>query len=129
MSDEHKAAIAKGRIESRAIKTYLSAVAGKRPGRPVTPESLRAKLAGLQQRLESESDPMKRLELVQARLDAVDQLATVDESLDLEAIEADFIRHAKSYSNRKGISYAAWREVGVTAPVLQSAGIARTRRG
>jgi len=34
---------------------------------------------------------------------------------------------AKSYSSRKGISYAAWREVGVEPAVLKKAGISRAR--
>jgi hypothetical protein len=34
---------------------------------------------------------------------------------------------AKSYGDRKGITYSAWRKVGVSAPVLQQAKIARTR--
>ena len=34
---------------------------------------------------------------------------------------------ARSYGERKGISYATWRTAGVTAAVLQKAGVARTR--
>ena len=33
--------------------------------------------------------------------------------MDLSGLEADFVSVAKEYSQRKGISYAAWREVGV----------------
>jgi hypothetical protein len=32
---------------------------------------------------------------------------------------------AKAYSERRGISYAAWRELGVEAAVLKKAGIGR----
>ena len=41
-------------------------------------------------------------------------------------VEAAFVDVAKSYSDRQGISYSAWREVGVEASVLKRAGIART---
>ena len=34
---------------------------------------------------------------------------------------------AKGYSERKGISYAAWREAGVPAATLKAAGISRGR--
>jgi len=34
---------------------------------------------------------------------------------------------AKSYGDRKGISYGTWRTAGVSAAVLQKAGIARSR--
>jgi hypothetical protein len=127
MSDEHKAAIAKGREENRAIKDYLSATTQRKPGRPVTAASVKAKLGGIEAKLAAESDAMKRLGLIQSRRDAQAQLATLGESVDLTALEAGFVRHAKAYSERKGISYGAWREAGVPAPVLKAAGIARTR--
>ena len=44
------------------------------------------------------------------------------------AIEEQFITVARSYSDRKGISYSTWREFGVSKNVLQTAGIPRTRR-
>jgi hypothetical protein len=128
MSKEHKEALARGRKEGRAIKAYLEAIGSRRPGRPVTAETLRKRIAGLEEKVAAEADPLKRVDLVQARLDAEDQLARTEEVVDLEAVEADFVAMAKSYSERKGISYSAWREAGVPAPVLKQAGIARTRR-
>ncbi len=43
----------------------------------------------------------------------------------MAALEADFVKAAKNYSERKGISYAAWREAGVDAGVLKAAGLRR----
>lgn len=128
MSKEHKEALARGRKEGRAIKAYLEAIGSRRPGRPVTAETLRKRIAGLEEKIGAEADPLKRVDLVQARLDAEGQLARAEEVVDLEAVEADFVAMAKSYSERKGISYSAWREAGVPAPVLKQAGIPRTRR-
>lgn len=128
MSDEHKAALAQGRRESRVIKSYLSALGSRRPGRPVTPDSVKQKIAGIEAKLESESDPLKRVDLVQARIDAEDQLSQVSQSEDLDALEQEFAEVAAAYSERKGISYAAWREAGVGAATLKAAGIKRTRR-
>lgn len=128
MSDEHKAALAQGRRESRAVKTYLEALASKRPGRPVTPESIRQKVESLEARITSESDPLKRLELRQSRLDAEEALESAEASANLEQLEADFAEVAKSYSDRKGISYSVWRDEGVPSSVLKAAGIPRTRR-
>jgi succinyl-CoA synthetase alpha subunit len=49
MTDEHKAALAQGRRESKAIKGYLLAISvPKRRGRPVTPETLEAKIEALE---------------------------------------------------------------------------------
>jgi hypothetical protein len=45
---------------------------------------------------------------------------------DITALEAEFVKVAKSYSQRQGISYATWRDVGVEASVLKAAGIPRS---
>ena len=50
---------------------------------------------------------------------------TFGDSVDLSAAEADFIAVAQSYAQRKTISYAAWRAVGVPASVLKQAGVGR----
>ncbi len=128
MSDEHKAALAAGRRESRIIKSYLNALGARRPGRPVTRESVAGRIEALQAKIDAESDPLRRVELTQARLDAEDQLASLADSEDIEGLERDFIEVARSYSDRKGISYAAWRESGVAAATLKAAGVPRTRR-
>ncbi len=40
-------------------------------------------------------------------------------------IEEAFVGVAKGYGERKGISYATWRDVGVSAATLKRAGISR----
>jgi ABC-type phosphate transport system auxiliary subunit len=77
--------------------------------------------------LDSKLDPLKRLSLLQERIDLTQELKTIeDNSTDLVAeLQPDFIIAAKSYGERKGISYAAWREFGVPAAVLKAAGISR----
>ena len=127
MTDEHKAALAAGRKESRAIKSYLEAVtAPKRRGRPVTAESLEKRIKSLDAKIESEDDPLKRVDLIQTRLDVSKQLSDTGD-VDLEALEDGFVACAISYSERKGITYSAWREIGVPASVLKRAGIKQTR--
>ena len=128
MSAQHKAALAQGRKESRAIKAYLEALESKRPGRPITAESLQAKIETLDQKIEAEKDPLARLELRQQRLDAEDALKDVARQADFADLEAEFVNYAGSYSERKGISYTAWRDSGVPAAVLREAGVPRTRR-
>lgn len=128
MSEEHKAALARGRRESRAVKAYLKAIENRRPGRPVTKESLGKKIKSLDSRIKEESDPVKRLDLVQERLDANESLKQVEARQDMDELEQAFVDIAKSYSERKGISYTAWREVGVPAATLKRADIPRTRR-
>ena len=127
MSSEHKAALAQGRREGRAVKSYLESLGSRRPGRPVTPERLRDKITALEARIAAESDPLKALEMRQERLDAQATLSRAEASEDFAVLEASFVEQARSYSERKGISYSAWREAGVAAEVLRRAGIARTR--
>ena len=73
------------------------------------------------------ADPLKRLHLIQERLDLQSALETNDAKVDLDSLEKEFIAAAAPYSARKGISYSAWRELGVTAPVLKKAGVGRGR--
>jgi hypothetical protein len=128
MSQEHKDALARGRRESRAIKNYLKTIESRKPGRPVTKESLTSRLATVNAKLEGMDDPLKRLDLLQSRLDIEEALASVKEVANLDQIEADFVANATGYSQRKGISYTAWRRFGVPAVVLKKAGIPETRR-
>lgn len=59
-------------------------------------------------------------------MDMQRELATKAETVDVGALEAEFVRAAKDYGQRKGISYAAWRAAGVDAAILKRAGITRT---
>ena len=129
MSAEHKAALVQGRKEAKAIKVYLDALASRKPGRPVTRESLEKRLASVQERLASESDTLKRVDLHQSRIEIEDALSSSEESVDMTKMEAAFAKVASAYSDRKGISYGAWRSAGVPAAVLKKAGVARTRQG
>jgi hypothetical protein len=45
---------------------------------------------------------------------------------DLTKLEGDFVKVAMAYSKRKGIEYASWRELGVSADVLKRAGVSRS---
>ncbi len=127
VTDSHKAAMAQGRTESRAISAYLEALESHRPkrGRKRTPESIDKRLATIDATLESAS-PVKRLSLIQERIDLLNERDSLQAKVDLTGLEDDFVSTAKSYGQRKGISYAAWRELGVSAPILKRAGITRS---
>ena len=126
MSSEHKAALAEGREDARAVKRYLEALSANAPrrGRPRTEQSIRNRLAVIDDSMQEVSS-LKALQLVQERLDLQAELAARDESQDLTEVESNFVAHASRYSERKGISYAAWREVGVPYDVLRRAGVTR----
>jgi hypothetical protein len=126
MSNEHKTALAQGRLEARAIKAYLGAIGTRKRGRPVTRETLTARIQRLDGQIVTEPNPLKALDVRQARLDAQQQLTRLEQAVDLDALEKGFVAHAAAYSDRKGISYGAWREAGVPAAALQKAGVRRT---
>ena len=128
MSDQHKAALAKGREEGRTVRVYLEALEANKPrrGRKRTPDSIKKRLIAIDTALE-EADPLSRLQLIQEQQDLDAELAFGDSTVDIASLEKAFTKVAKSYGERKGISYSAWRRVGVSAPVLQQAKIARTR--
>ena len=126
MSAEHKEALAIGREQGRAVRRYLEALEAHRPkrGRKRTTESIKKRLADIDSRLPN-ADPLSRLQLVQERMNLQSELAGKESAVDLGALEQAFVKAAKDYGRRKGITYAAWREAGVDAAVLRSAGIRR----
>ena len=128
MTDSHKAALARGREEGRIVRAYLEALESTKPrrGRKRTVDSIRKKLAAIEEELASAS-PLNRLHLVQEQRDLEAELTHSGQAVDVDALEKEFIRVAKDYSGRKGLSYSAWRVVGVSATVLEKAGIPRTR--
>ena len=129
MTAEHKEALARGREQGRVVRDYLAALnEQKKPGRKLDPDTLKQRIAKTQEAIDAEPDPAKRVDLIQKRLDYEEQLAETGDEVDLEALEKQFVKIAKEYSERKGITYIAWREAGVPAAVLKDAGVARTRR-
>jgi hypothetical protein len=128
MSDEHKAALAQGRKESRAIKAYLEALDAKKPGRPVSKDSLQRRLDKVNEKLGVTENPLEKVDLIQSKLDIEKAIDEVENTQDFTALESGFVENVASYSDRKGVSYTAWREYGVPAAVLKSAGINEARR-
>ena len=126
MTAEHKAALERGRAEGRVVREYLEGLRSNKPkrGRKRTAESINDRLAKIDREL-AEASAIDELQLVQERRDLTTELASMGSSVDLSALEDTFVSVAKAYGERKGISYAAWREVGVPAATLARAGIAR----
>ena len=126
LTDEHKAAMAAGRTEGRAVREYLDALRSNKPkrGRKRTPDSIKARLAKIDEEI-AVADPLDELRLIQERRNLSEELETMSAGIDMTALEAEFVKVAKSYSQRQGISYATWREVGVEASVLKAAGVSR----
>ena len=126
MSDEHKAALAKGRTEGRIVRDYLEGLRATKPkrGRKRTGETVQKRLDAIESEL-AEASPMDELLLIQERRDLEAEMEAMSNTIDMESLEAAFVEVANSYSASKKISYASWRDVGVEASVLKRAGISR----
>ena len=127
ISDQHKAAMAEGRVEGKVVRDYLDALRNSKgkPGRKRTPESVSRRLAAIESEL-NDATPVRELELVQERMDLQIELESMKAKVDPATLEVGFVKVAASYSKRKGISYSAWRAVGVEPSVLKKSGIPRS---
>ena len=66
MSDAHKAALAEGRVHSRAVRNYLEALESSKPkrGRKRTPDSIKRRLAEIDAAI-ADANKLSQLGLVQ----------------------------------------------------------------
>lgn len=126
MTDDHKAALERGRQEGRAVRDYLEALRNSKPkrGRKRTPDSIRKRLEKIEESLD-DATAIEELQLIQERRDLTEELESMGDANDLDELENAFVGVAKSYGERKGISYTSWRDVGVPAATLKRAGIGR----
>lgn len=125
MTESHKRALKEGRERGQIVRKYLQAIETSKPrrGRPITPDGLRRRIADIDTSLANETDPLRKLDLVQAKIRKQQELAELEQPTDIAAIEADFVRVAKRYSESKDLSPEAWLELGVPKAVLKRAGI------
>src|SRR5918911_3573099 len=92
MSDSHKAALAEGREQGRAVRRYLEALEAHKPkrGRKRTPESMKKRLAAIEDSLPN-ADPLTRLHLTQERMDLEQELSSSDNAIDIGELEEAFV--------------------------------------
>ena len=130
VTDEHKAAMAEGRTQSAIVRRYLEALDANRPkrGRKRTPESIKKRLEAIEQTLKS-GDKLTELKLRQERANLLQELEASSEKVDIAKLEDEFVRVAAAYGERQGISYAVWRDTGVSAATLKRAGVGRGSGG
>jgi len=126
MTASHKQALAEGREASRHVRAYLEALQANKPkrGRKRTKETVQKQLGEVTAQIVPATG-LKKLELAQRRIDLESELGGFAVKVDLSDLRRNFIKHAKPYATRKGISYGAWREAGVSAEDLKAAGITR----
>lgn len=126
MTKAHKQALAAGRAEGKIVRDYLEALKRTKPkrGRKRTPESIKRRLNTIKNEFEN-VDAVTQLKYAQERLDLAIELADLTAKVDIAPLEKAFVKIAKGYGERNGITYSAWREIGVDATVLKKAGVTR----
>ncbi|MCB1270548.1 MAG: hypothetical protein M9942_12800 [Microthrixaceae bacterium] len=127
VTEAQKKAMARGRANSRVVREYLEVLDRNKPkrGRRRTPASIRKRLAVIDSEFDGASQ-LAKLEMTQERMDLNAELEAMETSDDLDAVQKSFVGIAAEYSESKGISWAAWREMGVPAAVLREAGVPRS---
>lgn len=130
MSDDHKAALAKGRAATAAVTAYIQALdTVNRPkprGRQRTVETIEVNLADVQSQLAAATDPMQKLNLGSQELllnKELDAKRAEGAPVDLSELEAGFIEHGKAYAEAHRVEFGAWLLVRVPRRVLRAAGI------
>lgn len=130
VTDEHKAAMKRGRQVSAVVDAYLKVVdQPKRRGRPISLDELNARRAKATDEL-AVSEGLARLKLLQTIRDLEERISTLeqDNSSDLQALEQRFVEVGSEFAASQGIDYSTFRDYGVPADVLKRAGIRQTRR-
>ncbi len=110
------------------MRRYLQALETSKPrrGRKRTAESVKKRLGVIDTKLPT-VDPLTRLHLIEEKQRLQGELSHSGSTVDIGSLEKEFVKVARDYGQRKGISYSTWRAVGVSAPVLQQAKVPRTR--
>lgn len=115
---------------ARVVRRYLSALDMRRPGRSATrtTEAISHRIHQVDKQLMS-ADPVQRLHLTQERIDLHAELLRLSAGVetDFAQVEAAFVRVVRSYSDRHGITYSAWRQTGVGADVLERGGVTASK--
>ena len=132
LSDGHKAAMEHGRKTGRIVKAYLemleSVKSASRRGRKT---DYKARIAESTATINDPlCSPVERVNAIQRRMDLNHgrqaQNNRAGNVKELAKLQEAFVAVLPGYSKDHGISYAAWREIGVDAITLKDAGISRT---
>lgn len=113
------------------MRRYLSVLETNKAGRGVkrAADAIGNRITKVDELLVS-ADPLTRVHLTQERIELHAEYVRITNGNhpDVSQLERDFVRVVRSYGDRHGITYAAWRQVGVEATVLEQAGIHKAEK-
>ena len=107
------------------MRDYLAALQTqeRKRGKQRTLKSVTSQLAAVEERLTGDAvDPVDRVLLTQELLNLQAERSAMEETR-LESLESRFVAVAKSFSDRNGLTWDAWRAADVPPAVLRRAGI------
>lgn len=117
--------------QERLVRRYLSVLETNKAGRGVkrAADAIGNRITKVDELLVS-ADPLTRVHLTQERIELHAEYVRITNGNhpDVSQVERDFVRVVRSYGDRYGITYAAWRQVGVEATVLEQAGIHKAEK-
>ena len=124
MDDQHKAKLAQGRNDARAVKNYLEFLENNKPkrGRKRTPDTIQKRLDKIEAELD-DAGTLQRLAMLQEQEDLAAELEKMGEVVDGSELRAAFVEAAARYGKSKGISRGTFRKMGVDAKTLTEAGV------
>lgn len=113
-TEADKQKMQQGAAAMRAVDAYLQHINAEVPrGRKADPVAIKEKM-------DEEENMAKKVILVSQYHKALEYHQRAEAEVELEK---EFCKHAKWFSEQHGVTYAAWREIGVKASVLAEAGI------
>lgn len=123
--DERRALV---RAQGRIVKEYLDALTTCAVGHRnvCMTETIDQRLGAVDDEM-AVADAERRSELVQERRELQAERARRLATGGLAALEEAFVQTVAAYSVCVGISYQAWREIGVPSSVLARAAVQRTQ--
>lgn len=113
-----------GVAQAKTLQAYIDALTDA-PTTKWTPETLKKQLEGVEENLAAANSALQKLTLIQRKLDIEKQLGILCGVQSFEQIEQAFVDIGLDLATRKGITYEAFRLIGIPAGVLERAGIKR----
>lgn len=115
------------KVQHQAIERYLNALEFAKPrrGRPRKPELLEMRLKEIGS-VYSLADAVGKVTLIQERINLQRELLSIRGRTEIAEAEEAFLAVVVDYSERRGITWAAWAQAGVPLTVLKRSGLART---
>ena len=128
MTDEHKAALAKGRAEGRIVRDYLEGLRATKPkrGRKRTPETIIEASRSHRSQNCSAASPIDELLLIQERKNLEAERSAMSNSIDMEALEHEFVGRRQELLRRQSDLVFVVARRRRPRRVLKAAGISRS---